>query len=232
MAGSSTVRIRSNRHTLVSPPSRVRTVVIAASRWGRSIEGAIAARQTPEWARDPTSTYAPFRGHPHCGGASGSSSQSNWVSSPGRCSITAFGRRVNAGAGLAGRPQRPATNVPGQGLVGAHETQPVQLVQQRYRPEVGVSTSPGGDVVGEGLERVRGRRVCGSRGRGRRGGRTYGLAVVAGASGDLANRDSLPVQSVDVHAAPLESMSVGPPWKAGEWSETTSIQGGPPHATE
>ncbi|WP_299304463.1 hypothetical protein, partial [uncultured Brachybacterium sp.] len=29
-----------------------------------------------------------------------------------------------------------------------------------------------------------------------------------------------------------ESMSVGPPWKAGEWSETTSIQGGPPHATE
>jgi len=29
-----------------------------------------------------------------------------------------------------------------------------------------------------------------------------------------------------------ESMSVGPPRKAGEWSETTSIQGGPPHATE
>jgi hypothetical protein len=29
-----------------------------------------------------------------------------------------------------------------------------------------------------------------------------------------------------------ESMRTGPPSKAGVWSETTSIQGGPPYATE
>jgi hypothetical protein len=52
----STVLIRSNRQDFVTPPSSPSSIVIAASRWGRSIDGEITARQTPEWARDPTST--------------------------------------------------------------------------------------------------------------------------------------------------------------------------------
>ena len=55
LAGSSTVRIRSKRQSRVSPPSSASTVVIAASRCGRSIEGDSTARQTPECASEPTS---------------------------------------------------------------------------------------------------------------------------------------------------------------------------------
>ena len=41
---SNTVRIRSNRQTLVRPPSNARRVVIAASRCGTSIDEEINAR--------------------------------------------------------------------------------------------------------------------------------------------------------------------------------------------
>ncbi|WP_241984785.1 hypothetical protein [Cryobacterium adonitolivorans] len=51
-----TVLIRSNRQDFVTPPSNPSRTVIAASRWGRSIDGEITARQTPECASDPTST--------------------------------------------------------------------------------------------------------------------------------------------------------------------------------
>lgn len=40
------------------------------------------------------SRNALFVGNPHDTGALGSSTQSNWVSSPGGCSMTAFGRSV------------------------------------------------------------------------------------------------------------------------------------------
>jgi hypothetical protein len=52
----STVVIRSNRQDFVTPPSDPSRTVIAASRWGRSLDGEITARQTPECASDPTST--------------------------------------------------------------------------------------------------------------------------------------------------------------------------------
>ena len=82
-------------------------MLIAANRCGRSIDGASTARQTPEWASEPTSRNAFFVGNPQCVGASGSSSQSNWVSSPGGCSMTAFGRFVTcAQAAQAGRSPR------------------------------------------------------------------------------------------------------------------------------
>ena len=107
MRWSRTVRIRSNRQTLVSPPRRASRVVIAASRCGVSIDGEITPRQTPECASEPTSTYAVFRPSPHCSGGSGISTQSNCVSSTGGWSMTAFARLVTCAhavqAGLSPR---------------------------------------------------------------------------------------------------------------------------------
>ena len=72
-----------------------------------SIDGEITPRQTPECASDPTRTYAVLRPNPQCAGGSGISTQSNWVSSPGGCSMTAFARLVTcAHAVHAGRSPR------------------------------------------------------------------------------------------------------------------------------
>ena len=60
-------------------------------RCGWSVDSASTPRHRLECARDPTSRNA-FWPHPQSAGGFASSSQSNWVSTPGGCSIGAFGR--------------------------------------------------------------------------------------------------------------------------------------------
>jgi hypothetical protein len=135
--------------------------------------------------------------------------------------------------------------MPGQGLVGAREPQWAQLVQRRHRPEMGMLDQPGGDVVDERIEHFRDGALADSWLAVAAEVGMDGLAVMAGVSGDLAARDSLPVRrAISLLVIPCrcrawmftlllsESMSVGPPWKAGEWPETIKISGGPPRATE
>jgi hypothetical protein len=100
------VAIRSNRQYRLTPPSRRTTPSRASTRCGWSSDSANTARHRLECASDPTSRCAD-PASPHPGGGSGSSSQSNWVSSPAGWSMIADSRcRPAAHSGHDGRNPR------------------------------------------------------------------------------------------------------------------------------
>ena len=95
-----------NRQSPLTPPRRRTTASRASIRCGWSSDSANTARHRLECASDPTSRCAgPDRPHP--GGGSGSSNQSNWVSSPAGWSMIADSRWAPAvQAGHTGRSPR------------------------------------------------------------------------------------------------------------------------------
>jgi hypothetical protein len=100
------VAIRSNRQYRLTPPSRRTTPSRASTRCGWSSDSASTARHWLECASDPTNRCA-GPDSPQPGGGSGSSSQSNWVSSPAGWSMIDDSRWAPAvHAGHAGRSPR------------------------------------------------------------------------------------------------------------------------------
>ena len=88
MAGLQTLAIRSKRQRRAVPPSRLSTASIPSTSCACSSPSQKRARTLPEWESVPTSRCA---SPPQ--GASGSSSQSHWISSPGGWAISIVGLR-------------------------------------------------------------------------------------------------------------------------------------------
>jgi hypothetical protein len=198
VAGWQTVAIRSNRQLRVSPPSSAHIRCNPSITCGWSLHSASTPRHRPECASAPTSNNA-FDPHPHAAGGSGSSSQSNWVSSPGGCSITATGRPLAGRQGLARRAQPTRPQLPGERRIGAVVAQLHNFVEQGGGPQVRVLDQALAAVPGEYIERIRlaaptspGDAIAVQVG-------ADGLAVMTEMPGDRGDRPAPAVERVRVH---------------------------------
>ena len=106
------LRVDDSRHAVDSPTAGISTEAAQHAIHGFDEMGLVfrlgeAPRNFPEHGRDPSSRWA---SPPQ--GASGSSSQSHWISSAGGCSISMVALPLHTGARLAVRAQRPGTRRP------------------------------------------------------------------------------------------------------------------------
>ena len=202
--------IRSNRHTLVQPAQRRTTLSSASTRCGEVLglgqhRRATATRPTSA----PTSRCA-CSPHPQPIGGSGSSSQSNWVSSPGGCSMIAASRPRRGLARLAMRPQPPAAKRRGS----RSDTTPGSRVPAARRT---ASTPTGADhrPAGSGSTQRTAPNTSGSRPPAARRPlppqiRTDRLTVMTQMPGDRRDRPALPAQRMRLHIV-LPREHPGPP---------------------
>ena len=139
-----------------------------------------------------SSTKTRCVGNAHPAGASGSSTQSNRVSSPAGCSMNAFGR-FGTREHAVQAAQLAVSNLSGQG----------QLVHKRRHPEMRVLSQPRGEPVDELLERVRFQPSTQFESAVASEVRADRLAVVIGAVGDLTDRQPLSCERVNVYVVLL-----------------------------
>ena len=126
-----------------------------------------------------------------------------------------------------GRAEVPGPDLPGQRLIRRGERESFQLVEQGDRPQMRVFDQPRGHVVDERGERIISAfphprfaltvQVVPDR-----------LAVPADMVGDRGDRPALPAKRVDVLVFLPCDHETGLLRTAGEWSETTSLEGDPP----
>ena len=148
------LRVDDGRHAVDAPlagvaPEAAQHAVHGLDQMGLVLGLGEDARNLPEHGSEPTSRWA---SPPQ--GASGSSTQSHWISSPGGWSISMVARPFTpAQASQCGRSCVGA-QAPGEALVAEGEPESGHLVIEGAGPDVGVFAQPFAQIGHERLEGV------------------------------------------------------------------------------